>query len=445
MFRKFAALAAVAALMAACAELPISPAVTEGGSAVQAVGTMQTWPGNIQGNLFCNAINVANQFGPYVPGQSTPSWLSFTVSQNGGSVDWNTGGVVVQVIAVHIGGGYNYYETNGETSGTISAVKPEGFSGAGSPAFSNFIACGGTPQPISASISGDGTYDERYTWSIAKSAPGGVVEVDAGTSATVDFTVTVTKSGPENENYAGTGTLTVQNPSWNSATVNSSSPCTISGPVAPGASESCTFSLSGETSLSGSVSTSNGSATPTGTASYSLANSLNASAALADAKAPSIDALLTSGGSWTASVTEGPYTTCGETTISNTATLVPSDGVEQSATATQDILVVNCAPPPPPMPNWCSPGFWKNAGSSAISTAHKETKYLSLYASSTITIKKGGNNNPSMFEVVSNPQMYGGTAANLAADFFSSHYVAGYVAGQRTLPDGSHNCVLITP
>jgi hypothetical protein len=91
----------------------------------------------------------------------------------------------------------------------------------------------------------------------------------------------------------------------------------------------------------------------------------------------------------------------------NTATIVETG---QSDDAT---VIVECeAPPQEEDGEWCSPGFWRN---------HQDLwqSYWNV-SYNDVTDGEDFEDDPTLLEVIENPQMYGGTATNLAADYIST-------------------------
>jgi len=71
----------------------------------------------------------------------------------------------------------------------------------------------------------------------------------------------------------------------------------------------------------------------------------------------------------------------------------------------------------PALKQWCSPGFWKNH-LDAWSLADQNKLYSTLGAGRA-PLKSGSPSNPTLLQVVSNPQIYGGPATNSVADYLS--------------------------
>ena len=72
---------------------------------------------------------------------------------------------------------------------------------------------------------------------------------------------------------------------------------------------------------------------------------------------------------------------------------------------------------PPVVTTWCSPGFWKNHES--LWTAYLDVKYSTLVGAAPLS-KKAPAGDPTLQQVVENPQTYGGPATNSVADYLSN-------------------------
>lgn len=66
---------------------------------------------------------------------------------------------------------------------------------------------------------------------------------------------------------------------------------------------------------------------------------------------------------------------------------------------------------------WCSPGFWKNH--EELWTAYLDTKYSTLVGAAPLS-KKAPAGDPTLQQVIENPQTYGGPATNSVADYLSN-------------------------
>jgi len=71
---------------------------------------------------------------------------------------------------------------------------------------------------------------------------------------------------------------------------------------------------------------------------------------------------------------------------------------------------------------WCSPGFWKNNGRD-LWTAYHNVLYSTLVGAAPLGKKaptSGAGSNPTLLQVIDNPNIYGGEATNSVADFISN-------------------------
>ncbi len=126
---------------------------------------------------------------------------------------------------------------------------------------------------------------------------------------------------------------------------------------------------------------------------------------------------------------------------------VPGDSNLQPPVLANNILWYNVCyipatvtPPPTGPAQWCSPGYWKNHTDSWAATG---VALSTRYTLSTLDVKTTGrgcstaSRTPSLFEVISMPQCYGGPAANLVADFLSDSHPSINYTGVRV-----ENCPL---
>jgi len=68
---------------------------------------------------------------------------------------------------------------------------------------------------------------------------------------------------------------------------------------------------------------------------------------------------------------------------------------------------------------WCSPGFWKNNGRD-LWTQYYTKKYSTLVGAAPLGKKAPAGYDPTLLEVIDNPDIYGGPATNSVADFLSN-------------------------
>lgn len=90
---------------------------------------------------------------------------------------------------------------------------------------------------------------------------------------------------------------------------------------------------------------------------------------------------------------------------------------------------------------WCSPGYWKNAQQKAWddvtiaeNSIYKDALYLNFFAADTL---KGSSSslNPTLFQVLSDPATFGGTATNLVGDLLSAAHPDVLFDGNVRTPD----------
>lgn len=118
-------------------------------------------------------------------------------------------------------------------------------------------------------------------------------------------------------------------------------------------------------------------------------------------------------------------------TLDNTAYLAASDGENHQASASVSIYTGDC---PQQQAEWCSPGFWKNhAGTPPWPAGSQTLSYNGL------GLQPPVDGDPTLLEVVSNPQTYGGPATNAVADYLSALARLNFT-GERV-----ENCTLSGP
>lgn len=87
---------------------------------------------------------------------------------------------------------------------------------------------------------------------------------------------------------------------------------------------------------------------------------------------------------------------------------------------------------PPGDGNWCSPGFWKNnPGAVAETGVNMAQFYNALFDPDVNGTKKGGVANPTLQQVLDNPQIYGGEAFNNVGDLLSAAHPDVNFTGER--------------
>jgi hypothetical protein len=97
----------------------------------------------------------------------------------------------------------------------------------------------------------------------------------------------------------------------------------------------------------------------------------------------------------------------------------------------------------PPKGEWCSPGYWKNhedeadvAAAACVPPVNMDaTKYSSQFGAAPPLkpkgVRDGANPDPTLREVLDNPQWYGGGATNNVADLLSGCHPGVDFQGER--------------
>ncbi|MEU4602505.1 hypothetical protein AB0F43_05960 [Kribbella sp. NPDC023972] len=87
----------------------------------------------------------------------------------------------------------------------------------------------------------------------------------------------------------------------------------------------------------------------------------------------------------------------------------------------------------PPGGEFCTPGFWKNNPGAVAETGVDMTQsYNALFDPDVNGTRKGGVANPTLQQVLDNPQHYGGEAANNVAALLSDAHPDVDFTGERT-------------
>ena len=83
------------------------------------------------------------------------------------------------------------------------------------------------------------------------------------------------------------------------------------------------------------------------------------------------------------------------------------------------------SPPPTPGGNWCSPGFWRNNPGAVAETGVDMTQSYNALFNPDLA------GNPTLQQVLDNPQTYGGAAFNNVADLLSAAHPGVDFQGDR--------------
>ncbi len=212
------------------------------------------------------------------------------------------------------------------------------------------------------------SFKRTFSWDIAKSANPSALTLATNQSSPVSYSVVVSTTGYTDSLWAVNGNITVTNPAPISATINGvsdvvstglaatpSCPVTFPYALAAGATLACTYSRSlADASTRTNTATATLQNTPSGTADFTGSATVDFGQATINAVDRCIDVSDTFNGSlgtvcqgvdalpktFTYNRTIGPYTTCGDRNVDNTASFVTNNtGATDSANARVSVHV----------------------------------------------------------------------------------------------------------
>lgn len=359
------------------------------------------YPGGGQTNYTCTdlaAMRGLEWFGDKAKLDQAPAG-SHTVTDgvitvqvtNGTATSFNwTSNIPVDAVFVKSGkNGHNLYVYPGESTGGTGLTTP--FIDNKYQSISHVNFCYDIELAVSKSAST--TFKRDYDWSIAKSVNQPVVTVPDAGSATVNYSVAVTKDAGSDSDWAVSGTVTVTNPhpTLGVSGVTVSDLMTDHGAVtlsncqatslAPLASMTCNYATavgngSARTNTATADSTTYGIAQGQATAPVTfvtpttvLDNAVNVTDTFAGAGLPAGAISDSQTFNYSRTFSAGDFSTCGvasQTTFRNTATIATDDGISRSANAsvtatlTCPLPVIIVTPPTEQTSMGCaySQGYW---------------------------------------------------------------------------------------
>jgi len=278
---------------------------------------------------------------------------------------------------------------------------------------------------LAVSKTADTSFDRSFTWTIDKLVDQTSFIIPAnGTSATANYTVSVTKSAATDSNFLVYGTVTITNDGPITATITAvnddlaATDCAVPFDLAVGASVDCNYSLAlnapadGTNNVSVSVSQEAAGIGPfTASAGFAFGDPTNViddCVNVTDSYAGLLgNTCVSQSFYYSRTFTRGvEIVNCGQTYyFENIATFTAPSGATGSDSQTVDVTAV-CNPV-----GGCSPGYWKN--------------HLASWPVSTDTLFNdviGGFGVPdgvTLLQVVSQPQVYGGPATEAVANYLS--------------------------
>jgi hypothetical protein len=339
--------------------------------------------------------------------------------------------------AVH----FTVYTNEGAT--LVSAFATGGTTGRGASVLT-VSHCEVNPPPLRVSKTAYTSLTRTYNWNIYKSVTPASFDLFVGESGTSQYTVAITKTGYTDSNWAVNGSISIYNPSAFAATITGvtdsisgigaiavSCPVSFPSSLASHATLTCTYSTSlpnGDNRTNTATATTSGLVGGgSGSAAVDFASaqitSVNASIDVNDSYAGNL-------GSFSASGSTG-YSrtfTCGETQdYPNTAT------ISQTGQSSSANVHVNCKPRPAPK-YWCSPGFWSQHPELALPEVNVNTVHYNTIGGA--PLKAGSPSDPTLADVLNDPNIYGGEAFNSVANYIGAQ--KGWTGTQST----GENCPL---
>jgi hypothetical protein len=276
------------------------------------------------------------------------------------------------------------------------------------------------------------TFTRTWNWTIDKSVDIASWKLADGSTGTSTYTVTVTKTGSTDSDWAVSGSIYIHNPSSIAANITAVSDI-VSGPVA--ANVNCGVSFPYSLAAYGDLKCSYSAWLPDGS------SRTNTAEATTDGLVP--------GGTGTAAVTFGSPSKVVNDTVNVTDTYAGSLGSFSNTGSKSYTRAFTCAKDAGDFPNtaeivetgakdsvtvhveclptvayWCSPGFWAQHLDVTDNYVALNTLYSAIGG---VALKDGAPPNPTIEEVLAEPNTYGGPAFNS---------VANYISGIAFAPNG---------
>jgi len=312
------------------------------------------------------------------------------------SFNWSSN-IAIDAVFVKSGQGHNLYVYGGESTGDSGLSTP--FLNNKYQDISHISFC--YDVELAVTKTAPTTFTRDYDWAIAKSVDQtSVAVVDNGT-ATVNYSVAVTRDDGTDSDWKVSGTITVGNP-HNTLTAGTVSvvddlsdfgAVAVSCPatsLAPGATMTCSY---GPVALPNGGSRTNkatadsgtyGIVAGSGTASVDFITPttvLDPSVSVTDTMAGSLAGALSASQTFTypRTINGANYACASTNTIDNTASLATDDGLTRSSSASVTVTKT-CAPPPPPPPPPPSAGCTLTQGYWGTHSKYGPAKYNATWA-----------------------------------------------------------------
>jgi hypothetical protein len=404
-----------------------------GGSAGPAVGAAAAieWTGQGTTNGLCNNLqtdpNVTGQIWLFILTQPGPGTWSLTTTFSPGTQTPSN-----PIIGTQQAGGSVHFSVTTTIGATLLSASATS-SVDGAPGGNLVVSHCTVPSQTALQVSKTATtsFTRDFDWTISKTASQSQLTLAAGSQATVNYQVVATRNGGADSKWSVSGTITVKNPHPSNAATGVTVADNISGvgavavkcpstTIAAGATMECTYGPvalpdgSARTNTAAATTSASGFTGGSGTASVTF----GAPTTLADNCVTVTDSQTGSLGNICATQTfsysrtvSSSTTPCGNSTLTNIATLSSDDGTTKQATA--NIQVTNNCPVSQGVQG-CSPGFWKQTQHfDSWTSVSPNTPFATVFGR-TITVGAGGRDtvaNPTLLQALS---ATGGGASQIA-------------------------------
>ena len=312
--------------------------------------------------------------GPYT---LTDGYVNVTISDGtASSFDWSSNVAIDAVFVKSGSNGHNLYVYSGESTSGAGLTTP--YVDGKYQDISHISFCYDVELVVSKTAAT--TFTRDYDWSITKSVDTPEVTVADGGSATVNYSVGVTKDAGTDSDWAVSGTITVSNPhpTMTASGIGVSDEMTDFGPLAvscpaslaPLASMTCTYATAvpsgaARTNVASADSTTYGITRGTGRAPVAFVtpttvidNTVTVTDTFAGAGLPAGPISSTQTFTYARTLAAANFASCGvATTFGNTASVATDDGATRSASAAV-IATLACPPPPPSGGCTLTQGYW---------------------------------------------------------------------------------------
>lgn len=407
----------------------------------------------VPGNPDCEDLGYTYGFKPNIPSEESPYGThtipgtseTITITQNN-FFNW-TSTLGIDAVIVKGGDNANVYTYDPESFGDNDLITPTNPANGKPFGLSHVEFC--YDFEVKVTKDAQTTYVRTFTWQIDKSVDIAEHNLETGQSGTSTYTVTLTQNVADTD-FAVSGNIYIYNPDPNyTANIVSVTDdaggvaATVNCPamtVAPGDTLTCTYSAGPLT-----PNTFGGTNTATVTTSGKVGGG-SGTYPIVFGDPTTIVGYPTVTVSDTYKGDLGSFSGSGSTTYSRTFTCDGDKGTRDNTATINETgqsddasVTVNCTPPPPPPPGdqWCSPGYWRQEHhlDSWPTTISPDDPFVDALGYAPTLSRKGerdgATTNPTLWEVLQNPQWYGGDDFNAVGDLLSAAHPDVNFTGER--------------